>query len=301
MRSFFKLIIFIIFLSSSALLVAEKTVITAADQLPRIAYPFTGNVIELFQDAERLQSYIDKAEKEVLRQMEEFDIQDKATVRGYYTSLRTLDILNGDYRAALGKIQKIRELTDKQADKLTSGLSTESLLQAMLEEQVNSEEVKLRRFKSLYEEKVNKLPWEIVQDNIEQTNGAFQYISENLYLGGLENYMQNSVDQNSELTLGDVLSLASSRFMIDMMLPLKESIVEVTSAYIENNRVEKEDIWAARSVDLSKEAGLTPVVVAVWDSGVDAEIFNKTGQMWKNEKEILNGEDDDGNGWIDDI
>ena len=60
----FKSIIFIISISLSASLIAEKTVITAADQLPRIAYPFTGNVIELFEDADRLQSYLDLAEKD---------------------------------------------------------------------------------------------------------------------------------------------------------------------------------------------------------------------------------------------
>jgi subtilisin family serine protease len=89
--------------------------------------------------------------------------------------------------------------------------------------------------------------------------------------------------------------------MIDQVLPLKEVIVEVTGEYIKANRVEKEDIWEARNVDLTGVENLTPVVVAVWDSGVDAEIFTRTGQMWVNTGEIANGEDSDGNGFVDDL
>lgn len=284
-----------------ALLAAEKIVITEADQLPRVSYPFEGKVMDLYNDEEALNDYLAKLRAEIEGRLEKYDIQDKATVRGYISTLRTLDVLDGDYRAALEKIQTIRDMYDKPADKLTSGQVAESLLIAKLEEQVKTEQQKLERFKALYAERVNPLPWEIVQDSIEQTNGVFQYLSEALYLGSVETQMQNTVDQNKELTMGDIGSLASMRFMINEILPLKEVIVEVTSAYIAENRVEKEDIWALRDVDLSGEKDLTPVVVAIWDSGVDADIFKKTGQMWKNEKETLNGEDDDGNGWVDDL
>jgi subtilisin family serine protease len=280
---------------------SDKIVITEADQLPRIAYPYEGKVVDLFADEDQLQGYIDKIRMEIEGRLEKYDIQDTATVRGYYSTLRTLDILEGDLAAAMEKIHLIRDMFEKPSDKLTSSLITESLLQAQMEEQIQSDEQKLERFKTLYAEKVNALPWDIVQDSIEQTNGVFQYLSEALYLGSMDTEMQNSVDQNQSLTLGDVGSLASSRFMIDQILPLKEIIVEVTDAYIQANRVEKEDIWAVRDVDLSNEKGLIPVVVAIWDSGVDAEIYKKSGQMWINDKEILNGEDDDGNGFIDDL
>lgn len=301
MRKFIPILSLIFWVVAPAALSAEKIVITEADQLPRIAYPFEGNVLEMYNSEDALDEYLAKLRAEIEGQLEKYDIQDKATVRGYIGTLRTLDILEGDYAAALEKIQTIRGMFDKPADKLTSGMLAEALLTAKLEEQVTTDEQLLERFRALYAEKVNSLPWDVVQDSIEQTNGAFQYISEALYLGGVDSQMQNTVDQNNELTLGDVSSLASMRFMIDQVLPLKEVIVEVTGKYIADNRVDKEDIWAARDVDLTGEEGLTPVVVAIWDSGVDAEIFKKSGQMWINEKETVNGEDDDGNGWVDDI
>src|SRR5690606_22010186 len=41
------------------------------------------------------------------------------------------------------------------------------------------------------------------------------------------------------------------------------------------------------------------VVVAVWDSGVDTAVF--PAQQWRNLAEQINGQDDDGNGFVDDV
>lgn len=281
---------------------AEKQVITEADQLPRVTYPFAGNVVELLDDKEALASYLAKLRTEIDRQLEVYDIQDKATVRGYISTLRTLDLLDGNYEAALEKIQTIREMFDKPADRLTSGLITEALIEVYTDGKAQSPEAVSERFIQAYRPKVMNLPWDIVQDSIEQTNGTFQYLSEALYLGGLENSMQNTVDNNKELALGDLASLASTRYMIDNILPLKEEVVAVTSDYIAEYRVEKADIWADRSVDLSGADNLTPVIIAINDSGVDPSVFEPAGQMWVNEGEIPgDGIDNDENGFVDDV
>jgi subtilisin family serine protease len=191
---------------------------------------------------------------------------------------------------------------DKPADKLTSGLITEALVEVYMDGKPQSPEAIAERFVQAYKPKVMDLPWDIVQDSIEQTNGTFQYLSEALYLGGLENSMQNTVDNNQELTLGDVASLASVRYMLDNVLPIKDQIVAVTTDYIAENRVEKADIWADRSVDLSSADNLTPVIIAISDSGVDPTVFEPAGQMWVNEGEIPDdGIDNDENGFVDDV
>jgi hypothetical protein len=291
-----------LFLIIATAATAEKTVITEADQLPRIAYPFEGNVVELLNNEEALQVYLGKARAEIERQLEEFDIQDNATVRGYESALRTLDFLEGNYESARERIYKIRDMMEKPADKLTSGLLLESLIDVYTAPEPVSPEDLNAAFAAVYGPRVNALPWDVVQDDIEQTNGVFQYISEALYLGGLENSMQNTVNQNKELALGDVTSLASIRMMIDHVLPLKEAVVAVTTAYIAENRVEKADIWADREVDLTGMENLTPVIIAITDSGIDETIFNEYGQMWVNENEVPgDGIDNDENGWVDDV
>ena len=53
---------------------------------------------------------------------------------------------------------------------------------------------------------------------------------------------------------------------------------------IDAHKVDKADIWAARSVTLDAQEKLTPVVVAIWDTGVDLKLFH--GKAWVNGKEI---------------
>lgn len=290
------------FLVSANSVSAEKTVITEADQLPRIAYSFEGNVVELVRDRAALIPFLNKMRAEIERQLEEFDIRDQATVRGYVNTLRTLDYLAGDYAEALRRIERIRSLQDKPAEKLTAGLITEALIRAKQALPDDRGQNLQEAFTKRYREQVNQLPWKVVQDSIESTNGSFQYISEALYLGGLENSMQNSVDKNGELTLGDVRSLASAHYMLNHILPLRDAVVEVTGDYIAAHRVEKENIWEERSVDLTDEESLTPVIIAIHDSGIDPAVFAENGQMWVNPGEVPDDKvDNDGNGFVDDV
>jgi hypothetical protein len=59
-------------------------------------------------------------------------------------------------------------------------------------------------------------------------------------------------------------------------------------------------IWSERDVSLEGRAGLAPVVVAIWDSGVDVSLF--PGRLFVNSRETPgNSRDDDGNGYVDDV
>jgi thermitase len=49
------------------------------------------------------------------------------------------------------------------------------------------------------------------------------------------------------------------------------------------------------------ETGRAEIIVAVIDSGVDSSHVDLRDRMWVNRREILNGIDDDGNGYMDDI
>lgn len=278
----------------------ERIVITELDQLPRVAYGFSGNVVDLINDPEALKEYLAKLRAEIEHRLETYDIQDQGTVRSYHNTLRTLDILDGDFASALKEIETVRTMQEKPADRLTSGLIAEAVVHAYQDGTDRTPAALDESFAAYYRAAVEPLPWEVVQDSIEQTHGMFQYVSENLYLGSLENVTQVSVDQNHELAFDDVAGLASIRLMIDHILPRKAPIVAITGDYIAENRVEKPDIWAKRDVDLSGEEGLTPVTIAIWDSGVDVDIYTDSGQVWINEAEPIDGLDNDGNGFVDD-
>lgn len=60
------------------------------------------------------------------------------------------------------------------------------------------------------------------------------------------------------------------------------------------DRVRAEQAWAL-------QRGKRSVVVAVIDSGVDLNHPSLAGNLWRNPRETLNGLDDNGNGYVDDV
>ncbi len=67
----------------------------------------------------------------------------------------------------------------------------------------------------------------------------------------------------------------------------------------ENDRRRPDRNYRFSTVDLARERNATPVVVAVWDTGTNPELFQQ--QLFTNDQEQENGRDDDGNGQVDDI
>ena len=63
--------------------------------------------------------------------------------------------------------------------------------------------------------------------------------------------------------------------------------------------MEKKDIWVARNANFNGKEGYSPVTVGIWDAGVDVEVF--AGQCFTNKKEKIDGHDNDGNGFVDDV
>jgi subtilisin family serine protease len=107
------------------------------------------------------------------------------------------------------------------------------------------------------------------------------------------------VAKTGELTEDAARTLIGVRYTMDMFLPVRSEVAAVYSELIDANRVEKDDIWAARSVTLTPDSGAQEVVVGIWDSGVDAPVFD--GSLWTNSNERFDGTDTDGNGYVDDV
>ncbi len=276
----------------------EKILVTKADELPRFTYAIDGTAESILDDDAAYKALAGKLEIDYRGVLEAYEIEDKPTLRGYLATLRSIELLRGDYDAALEHIEAIRALQDKPADRLTSGLSTESLIRAM---QAGGSEDLEARFEAEYRSRVEALPFDIVQENIEQTKGQFEIWSENLFRGMIQGQIEPSVAETGQVSADVAGQLIGMKNLLQNLLPMKDAVISVVSDFIDANRVVKPEIWSARNIDLSDQSGLTPVTVAIWDSGVDTDIFSPLGQVWVNESETVNDEDDDGNGFVDDV
>lgn len=287
-------------LAGATLVLAEKPKITSQDQLPRFEYSLDGKATDILTDAAAYHALADQVAADLQTLIAENDIEDATTLQGILSTLMNIDFQKGDYDRALERLELILELEAKPANRLTTGVLLSSVIEARRKDYA-SDEAYRAAFAEIYAEKINALPYEIVGDNIKGSKGSAEIVTAPFLLGLVESQIQPGLDKTGTVS-GDVAQGLVSRYtVIEAYLPLQAERVAVMQAFIDANHVEKPDIWAAREVDLSDTQNLTPVIVAIWDSGIDNAVFDPKGQVWTNAGERLDGTDTDGNGFVDDV
>ena len=198
-------------------------------------------------------------------------------------------------------IRELRELEDKPSQKLLTGLSTESRIAAskLVENPKQNVDALKQAFKEIYATRLKELPWDVVQADVKQAKGSMEIRSENLLLGMIQSQIEPALKETGTLSSDLAETLVGIRSFLQVQLPFKDPMVAALASVIALHDVKKADIWQARDWVLAADQKLAPVVVAIWDSGVDVAIFK--GQQFTNAKEEMNGKDDDGNGFIDDV
>jgi len=279
---------------------SDKIRITRLDDLPQHTYPVTGSVTDLVQSRSEVMKLAEAVRADILADLDTYEINDKSTLQRMHGTLLAIEMLEKDYPAALKRIEQIRRLEDKEAARLTSGLIAGSTIAAR---QDVGPDAALPAYKQAFRKhlagRVDKLPWAVVEDTIQQSKGRTEIYSENLVLGSVQARLQPIVDKTGELNAGQAGSVIGMHLMLTERLPLKDDIVAVYQQAIDSNKRVKPDIWAARSATLSDRANYSPVLLGVWDSGTDPSVF--AGQLFINEYEKPDGHDTDGNGFVDDV
>lgn len=280
---------------------AQKKKITRADELPRLTYEIDSTATDLITSHDKFSDLADKVRENIDKIFTEFEIDDKTTLKSFKSTLLSLELLEGNETAAMLLIKEIRELEDKPAAKMLTGLSTESQITARkVVENPNQNDAEFRKtFQQIYQSRLEELPWETVQAELKQAKGSLEIRSRNLYLGMVQSQIEPALKETGTMSSEIADTLVNIRAFLEVQLPLKDEMVAALSKVIEKHNVKKPDIWEARDIEFTDTSKLTPVVLAVWDSGVDIDIFGE--RSFTNPKEEINGEDDDRNGFIDDI
>ncbi len=252
---------------------STKIKVESLDDLPRMVYPIEGSASELLV-SDDFMAFAARVRAEQERLLDDYDIQDETTLQSIYGTMRRIDFLEGDYEAAVAWLDKSVALEDKEASRLTAGLSMRAWVAARDEvDPVDDPEAFSAAFSKHLTDMVEAMPWEVVQDDLEGTKGYAEYISENLILGSVQSELDPVVAKTGELTEDAARGLVGMRYTMAAFLPVKDEVAAVYKELIDANRVVKADIWAARAVTLDKNSGAQPVVIGIWDSGVDASVF----------------------------
>ncbi len=297
MKRTWLLMVMVGLLASSAM--AEKIKIEKLDDLPRHTYKIDQKIVDFLKDDAAIKKLATEVKANILADLETYDITDKSTLQGMYGDLGSIAIIEGDWARYLELVNKRIEIEDKEAAKHTTALVGRVIATAQLKGQENYDANLDKELRGM----LANMPYEVVANNVKAQKGSAEMVAEALVIGGLEASLQPQLDKsNGEMTQDNATSLLSPFFALRYYIPKKEIFAAAFTDYINANAVEKPDIWADRNFDLEKGKKHKPVVLAVWDSGVDWNIFTPLGQMWTNEKEIPgNNKDDDNNGFVDDV
>ena len=254
---------------------APRKKVRTEDDLPRFTYPVQGTAVGLLKsDPATFRAFAARVSADLDTVLRDYDIEDHATLRELLSVKLSLELLMpGQDQAAMATVHQIRELEDKPDARLLSGLRVEAMLKARAETGQTSGDAFLQAFERDYRASIEPLPWAVVGNRLKEAKSSAQIISASLVEGSVEAGIEPAVAKTHSLSNDLAWSLISSRATLQTVLPLKAQLYEVLNAYVNAHNVQKPDIWAAREVTLDGSRKLTPVRVAIWDSGVDTKLF----------------------------
>jgi subtilisin family serine protease len=256
----------------------DKIPVTKADDLPRRSVTLVGKATEIVEDRDQLNRLVDTYTANLEADLEKYDIQDKATLKSYYAILAANRIFKKDYDKAIRLIDQVRALETKESEKLTTGLYLKSFVYAYQQVQDVQSEAFQQLFKEAYRKAWQALPYDVVKDEAEATRGSLSIFNPALVTSGLESQLQPFMDNNNNVVPeGVVSSFVTIRIILDERQYLVPAMLDVLNELYEANKNTdaRMDIWADREVALTAKDKGTPVVVAIWDSGTDVNVFSK--------------------------
>jgi subtilisin family serine protease len=265
-------------IATGAFAQAKKRIDKAAD-LPRFTYPVEGDLEALVRDEAKFKPFANQVRRDDEAVLAEYDITEKATQRQYLGVLAQIAMLEGRYDDALARSAQIRELQEKPADKLLSGMQLRAIVAAARKAGNNDSEAYRQEVSRLIRAELDKLPYAVIVNDIKSTKASAEFIGEALVLGRVREVLQPVATKSGSLSSDLAPGIVGARYALAINLPLKATLVDTYSKYLAANKVEKADIWAARDVALPAGKDYKPVKIAVWDSGVDAALF--PGRMLK--------------------
>ncbi len=250
---------------------AAKKIVEKADDLPRHTYPLALPPSALLKDDTAFAALAVAVKKNLLADLAGYDIRDRTTLQRYKSTLLALALLERDFAAARSLIVELRTLEEKPAAKLTTGLVAEAVSNAS--RQALDPAGYPSAFQNALGALVAPLPWKVVQDNLKELKSGFEIRSEALLVGIAREELDPAVAKTGSIS-GDVASqLVGMRNNLVNYLPVKTQIVAALAAVIDANKTVKPDLWTPTLVNLSPSSTASPVVIGVWDSGVDIGIF----------------------------
>ena len=265
-----------------------KKKVTSQADLPRFSYRLTGPASELLEaDDAIFNAFASKIRADLDTIFRDYDIDDKSTLRTLLSVRLDLQELAGEYQAGLQTVDALRALQQKPAAKLLAFLYPQARLRAATDTHTTHGPAYEQAFIEYYKEAIDPLPWDVVQDDTKASYASSRLYTKSVAVGFVKTELDPAVQKSGALDNQEAWELISSRNSLRSGIPLLPARGEVLKQYIAAHNVVKPDIWEAREVTLTKDQNLSPVLVAIWDSGIDVSLF--PDQLFTDRKPTASG------------
>ncbi len=254
---------------------ADKKVVKTEADLPRFNYALSGTATELLQsDDATFGVFAAKVQADVDSVLQNYDIEDHAAMRQLLGVRLDLQLLAGNNQEATDTIARLRDLEDKPDARLMTGLQARAMMEAQKATGQTSGTEYEQAYQKAYADEVKPLPWPVVANRIKEAKSNSEIMTQGLVLGLVQARVDPALAKSHQLSNDLAWGLIADRLILKRTIPLMPATRAVLTAEVAANDVKKPDIWAARDVTLTAVDKLTPVNVAIWDSGSDLSLFS---------------------------
>ena len=252
----------------------QKKKIATADDMPRFSYPMNqAPSTFLLADDAAYNAFVAHVLRDVDSVLNDYDIEDKATLRALYGFKVDAEVLTGQNDAALKSLQQLKDLQEKPEAKATSGMLAGPLLKARISSNASSGAPFEEAFKSGFQATIDSLDWRLAQDTVKGMKGSLELATPSMIAGGEKESLDPAAAKSGTVDLNAAESMIGDRVFIKVFFPLKDEALPILTAYVAAHNVQKPDIWETREVTLTADDKLTPVRIGIWDSGVDTALY----------------------------
>ncbi|MCE4555602.1 S8 family serine peptidase [Roseateles cellulosilyticus] len=267
---------------------AQKQRIEKEADIPRFSYRIDEPLEKVVRDPVLFKQIATPIRADMEGVLARYDIADKSSERGMLTALMALDFLLGNYDAALAESEKVRALEEKPADKLLSGIRLRAMVAAARQTGAVNTPAYFEAVGKAIRAELDTYPYPVIANDVKQFKASAEVAGEGRVLGGVRDVLQDALNKNGGSLSSDIApNLIFARYSLETAIPLKQTLIDAYGGYLAAHAVAKKDIWAERSVTLPAAGPYKPVVVAVWDSGVDTRLFGKQVLLDKGKPAVI--------------
>jgi subtilisin family serine protease len=265
-----------------------KKVVQSQADLPRFSYAMKEPASALVRNGgPQFDAFAAKVKADLESIFRDYQIDDHATLRTLLDARLSLEELAGDYAAALKTVDQIRGLQDKPAAKFLSGLASRAMLEAAIEAHAREGDAFTAALMRRYAGELQPLPWPIVQDSIKRSHVSARIYTASVALASVMTELDPAARTSGALDAEEAWDLVGTRVALVWTIPTGPARAKVLEEYIAAHPGAAPDIWAAREVTLSADQKLTPVAIAIWDSGID--LGDYPGQVFDDPRPTASG------------